>query len=241
MISLKIISALLEYPDQALWQAVDELNDAVNGAEELNADQRQRLVGAINWCCRRDLLDAQADYCALFDRGRATSMLLFEHVHGESRDRGQAMVDLLQQYHQAGLAIDSRELPDHLPLFLEFLSTLPTSEALGWLDDIAPILALLGARLHQRNSGYAALFDLLAELSGNAARSENLLEKVAVEARDDTVQALDAVWEEEQIRFIATENCADDQLNAHQRRFSGAVIPQYLSIESATRRTGGEE
>lgn len=77
------------------------------------------------------MLDVQAAYSELFDRGRATSLLLFEHVHGESRDRGQAMVDLMAQYEQHGLQLDSRELPDHLPLYLEYLAQLPKSEALG--------------------------------------------------------------------------------------------------------------
>lgn len=79
----------------------------------------------------QDMLDVQAAYSELFDRGRATSLLLFEHVHGESRDRGQAMVDLMAQYEQHGLQLDSRELPDHLPLYLEYLAQLPKSEALG--------------------------------------------------------------------------------------------------------------
>lgn len=240
MISLKIISCLLEYPDDALWRLRDELLDAVSLATELNPSQQRRLTDVIQWHYDREQLDAQSDYCSLFDRGRATSLLLFEHVHGESRDRGQAMVDLLNHYHQAGLDINSRELPDHLPLFLEFLSTLSEQEAIGWLSDIAPILALLGARLSQRNSGYLPLFDLLTELSGSQAKSENLSEQVAGEARDDTVEAIDAVWEEEQIQFVAAEGCANAQQAAHQRRFSGAVVPQYLSVESSTRRTGGE-
>ncbi|WP_268594516.1 nitrate reductase molybdenum cofactor assembly chaperone, partial [Escherichia coli] len=96
-----------------------------------------------------------------FDRGRATSLLLFEHVHGESRDRGQAMVDLMAQYRAAGLEIDSRELPDFLPLYLEYLASRSAAQAREGLQDIAPILALLGARLQQRESPYAVLFDLL--------------------------------------------------------------------------------
>jgi nitrate reductase molybdenum cofactor assembly chaperone len=91
--------------------------------------------------CAQDPLDAQAAYSELFDRGRATSLLLFEHVHGESRDRGQAMVDLMAQYERHGLLLDSRELPDHLPLYLEYLAQLPEEEALGGLQDVAPILA----------------------------------------------------------------------------------------------------
>ncbi|MBK5071752.1 nitrate reductase molybdenum cofactor assembly chaperone [Budviciaceae bacterium CWB-B4] len=242
MISLKILSYLLEYPDQALWQGADELLAATAEADELTAEQKSALAALIHWRCQGNLLDAQEEYSSLFDRGRATSLLLFEHVHGESRDRGQAMVDLLDQYKQAGLQIDSCELPDHLPLFLEFLSVLDESQARGWLQDIAAILALLGARLHERDSGYAALFDLLTDISGSEARSANLKETVSAEARDDTPQALDAVWEEEQVKFIDAQSqneCGNSAQQAHQRRFAGAVAPQYLSVESASARTGG--
>ncbi len=109
------------------------------------------------------LLDRQAEWCEVFERGRATSLLLFEHVHAESRDRGQAMVDLMNQYQQAGLQIDCRELPDHLPLYLEYLSILPPAEAREGLQNIAPILALIGGRLKQRACPYyQGLFDASA-------------------------------------------------------------------------------
>lgn len=124
-----------------------------------------------------DPLDAQAQYSELFDRGRATSLLLFEHVHGESRDRGQAMVDLLAQYEQHGLQLNSRELPDHLPLYLS-TAQLPQSEAVEGLKDIAPILALLSARLQQRESRYAVLFDLLLKLANTAIDSDKVAEKL---------------------------------------------------------------
>lgn len=150
MIELVIVSRLLEYPDAALAQHQQELFDALASSENLDKEDAQRLGVFLRDLLARDLLDAQADYSQLFDRGRATSLLLFEHVHGESRDRGQAMVDLMAQYEQHGLQLDSRELPDHLPLYLEYLAHLPKEEALGGLQDIAPILALLGARLQQR-------------------------------------------------------------------------------------------
>jgi nitrate reductase delta subunit len=180
----------------------------------------------------QDLLDAQAAYSELFDRGRATSLLLFEHVHGESRDRGQAMVDLLNQYEQHGLVLDSRELPDHLPLYLEYLAQLPESEAIGGLQDIAPILALLCARLQQRESRYAVLFEQLLKLANSALDEAKVAEKIADEARDDTPQALDAVWEEEQVKFFADQGCGESDIAAHQRRFAGAVAPQYLNISN---------
>ena len=217
MIELVIVSRLLEYPDAALWQHQQELFDALASSENLDKEDAQALGVFLRDLTAQDMLDVQAAYSELFDRGRATSLLLFEHVHGESRDRGQAMVDLMAQYEQHGLQLDSRELPDHLPLYL-------------------PILALLSARLQQRESRYAVLFDLLLKLANTVIDSDKVAEKIADEARDDTPQALDAVWEEEQVKFFADQGCGESEISAHQRRFAGAVAPQYLNIT-----TGGQQ
>jgi nitrate reductase delta subunit len=230
MIELLVISRLLEYPDAALWQHQQELREALAEGGALNLQQAAQLNNFISTLCGGDLLDAQASYSELFDRGRATSMLLFEHVHGESRDRGQAMVNLMNQYQQAGMEIDSRELPDHLPLYLEYLSQREESEARGGLQDVAPILALLAARLKQRESDYAVLFDVLLGLSQSDVAVESVSLQIANEARDDTPQALDAVWEEEQVKFVADAGCGESEISSHQRRFAGAVAPQYLNI-----------
>lgn len=235
MIELLVISRLLEYPDAALWQHQDDVFEALASSEKLDKEDAQKLGVFLRSLTAQDLLDVQANYSELFDRGRATSLLLFEHVHGESRDRGQAMVDLMNQYEQHGLQLDSRELPDHLPLYLEYLSQLPESEAIGGLQDIAPILALLSARLTQRESRYAVLFDTLLKIAHSEVDSDKVAEKIADEARDDTPQALDAVWEEEQVKFFADQGCGESEIAAHQRRFAGAVAPQYLNISN-----GGE-
>lgn len=232
MIELVVISRLLEYPDAALWQHQGELFDVLSESEKLEKADAQALGVFLRDLTAQDLLDTQAAYSELFDRGRATSLLLFEHVHGESRDRGQAMVDLLNQYEQHGLVLDSRELPDHLPLYLEYLAQLPESEAIGGLQDIAPILALLCARLQQRESRYAVLFEQLLKLANSAVDEAKVAEKIADEARDDTPQALDAVWEEEQVKFFADQGCGDSEITNHQRRFAGAVAPQYLNISN---------
>lgn len=213
--------------------------EALEPASELDLHHSAKLILFIRRFCARPLLDVQAEYCELFDRGRATSLLLFEHVHGESRDRGQAMVDLMAQYREAGLEIDSRELPDFLPLYLEYLASRSKEQAAEGLQDIAPILALLGARLLQRESPYAVLFDLLLVLSGSDVQAQALTSQVAKETRDDTPQALDAVWEEEQVKFLGEEGCASAQQAAHQRRFAGAVAPQYLDLTDALTGTKG--
>ncbi|MCF6687753.1 nitrate reductase molybdenum cofactor assembly chaperone [Raoultella terrigena] len=232
MIELVIVSRLLEYPDAALWQHQQEMLEALASSEKLVAEDARKLGDFLRYLTARDVLDAQADYSELFDRGRATSLLLFEHVHGESRDRGQAMVDLMAQYARHGLELDSNELPDHLPLYLEYLAQLPEDEAIAGLKDVAPILGLLSARLQQRESRYAALFELLLKLADTRVDSQKVAEKIADEARDDTPQALDAVWEEEQVKFFADKGCGESEIAAHQRRFAGAVAPQYLDISN---------
>ncbi|BDH45627.1 nitrate reductase molybdenum cofactor assembly chaperone [Salmonella enterica subsp. enterica serovar Choleraesuis] len=230
MIELLVISRLLEYPDSELMANHQELCEVVTGSDLLSGNQKQALNQFITTLAAKDLLDAQSEYGELFDRGRATSLLLFEHVHGESRDRGQAMVDLLAQYEQAGLELTQRELPDHLPLYLEYLAQSPENQARQGLTDIAPILALLSARLQQRDCAYDVLFTTLLALAGSAVDPQKVAQQLANEARDDTPDALDAVWEEEQVKFFADKGCDDSQVTAHQRRFAGAVAPQYLNI-----------
>lgn len=236
MIELKIISRLLEYPDHALWEHQRELFDAMTDLEHISKEEAHELGLFLRDLLSQDRLDVQSRYSELFDRGRATSMLLFEHVHGESRDRGQAMVDLMAQYERAGLLLDSRELPDHLPLYLEYLAQLPEGEAVGGLQDVAPILALLSARLKQRESRYAVLFDLLLSVANSQVDAVKVQQQLADEVRDDTPAALDAVWEEEQVKFFADQGCGDSAISSHQRRFAGAVAPQYLNITP-----GGEQ
>lgn len=234
MMTLRMLSRLLDYPDEALFAHAAELVAALDAAEELDLPQRAGLAEFIQRLCTRPLLDAQADYCALFDRGRATSLLLFEHVHGESRDRGQAMVDLLAQYRADGLELDSKELPDYLPLYLEYLSLQPEPAARQGLQDVAPILALLGGRLQQRGSAFSQLFDALLVWADSPLRSSSVAAQVSKEPRDDTRQALDAVWEEAQIKFIddRAQECDSAPEKAHQQRIQQQTMPQYLDLSA---------
>ncbi|MDK9366303.1 nitrate reductase molybdenum cofactor assembly chaperone [Lelliottia wanjuensis] len=224
---LKIIALLIEYPDELLWESRDEaLSLIAQDAPQLLPFAQQHLGAA--------LLDKQAQWCEVFERGRATSLLLFEHVHAESRDRGQAMVDLMGQYEKAGLALDCRELPDYLPLYLEYLSIIPDDEAREGLQNVAPILALIGGRLKQRDVPQYQLFDALLALAASKLTSDSVTKQVATEQRDDTRQALDAVWEEEQVKFIEDNATACDSspMQQYQRRFSQDVAPQYVDVSA---------
>jgi nitrate reductase molybdenum cofactor assembly chaperone NarJ/NarW len=217
---LKVLARVLEYPTEELQASKDALIAAVLEDSRLPRQNKEQLLRCVEMVCDGDLLDMQENYVGMFDKGRATSLLLFEHVHGESRDRGQAMVDLMEEYRSNGLEIDARELPDYLPLFLEYLSTRPLDEIQNWLEDIHHILGLLGERLYQRESFYHVVMDSLLTLSGRVANRQELARIVASEQRDDTPEALDKVWEEEMVKFVDDQgsSCSTGSVVGQRRR-----------------------
>ncbi len=198
---LKVISRLMVYPSQELVDYAEELTAVIEAATEISPLIRTQISALLKHISDNDLMDVQEEYGCLFDRGRSLSLLLFEHVHGESRERGQAMVDLMSLYQKSGFHISVRELPDFIPLFLEFLAQRPDIEAREWLADVSHILGMLSARLQERESAYHSLFDALLLISGVSVDTGELREKAAAEERDDTPEAFDKVWEEEAVRF----------------------------------------
>ena len=156
----RVLSALLTYPDQALLAAVPELQASVT------ASQRQQLTPLFDMLSSADdLIDVQEQYVSTFDRRPAHSLHLFEHIHGQSRDRGQAMVDLRDEYLRHGLILDTSELPDYVPLFLEFLGQIPGEKASALLGDAIHVLARMGEKLTEYGSPYAAVFTVLRALT----------------------------------------------------------------------------
>lgn len=210
--TFKLLSALLGYPTEELQQAVDELRERLATDGILDGRVLRALEPLLTELAHDDLYDLQERYVLLFDRSRSLSLHLFEHVHGESRDRGQAMIDLKHQYEQQGLYITAAELPDFLPLFLEFLSTLPVEEARDQLAQPVHILAALAARLRKRQSPYEAVFRALMSLTGAPAEPAavaQLLDQPDPDPLDLAV--LDAAWEAEPVNFGPnTSNCKDD-------------------------------
>jgi len=210
---LKLIGCLLDYPDQTVVEHRADI-DALVKAADIDPTLRDRLLQFIDQRASQDLMQWQSEYDGLFERGRSLALWLFEHVHGESRDRGQAMVDLVDQYRQAGLEISQHELPDYLPLFLEFLSTQGRDNAVSWLLDMEHILALLQCRLEKRGSEYALLFQLLLSIADSKVDLDEIRERISDEKRDDSKQAIDKEWEEEEVTFGADsldKSCGDAQ------------------------------
>ena len=162
----KSIGALLTYPGPKLAAALPEILAHVRDDDTLPMREREALVRLTDEMAVHDAYQLQEDYVACFDRGRATSLHLFEHVHGESRERGPAMIDLREQYLKAGLAINPGELPDYLPAFLEYLAYLPARAARGQLREIAHILQKIHSALVRQRSAYAAATAALIVLAG---------------------------------------------------------------------------
>jgi len=200
--SLKALSALLTYPSLELQQACGEISEAIAKETAIPFSQRDQLHRLLRELASGDLYDLQERYVLLFDRTRSLSLHLFEHVHGESRDRGQAMIDLKTQYEQNNLFISAAELPDFLPLFLEYLSTLPAADACETLGQPAHIFAAMAERLRKRKSSYEAVFRALVALATAKPKDEEvsaLLTLPDPEAYD--LAALDAAWEDEPVNF----------------------------------------
>jgi nitrate reductase delta subunit len=166
LIVLRALAALLSYPRAELLAALPEIGAVVAQSPLLRTDDRARIAALVDELARGDPLSLEERYVQLFDRGRTTSLNLFEHVHGESRDRGQAMVELLQIYEQAGLALTANELPDHLPVLLEYLSCRTREEMRAMLSDCAHIVCAIGETLAKRGSRYAGVLGAVLTVAG---------------------------------------------------------------------------
>lgn len=214
--TFKALSALLSYPTGELCAAIPEITAAI-AAEGLVSDEAgNQLEPLLADLATLDLYDLQERYVELFDKTRRHSLHLFEHIHGESRDRGQAMVDLAEHYRRGGLVVAANELPDFIPLFLEFLSARPFEEARGLLNETAHIFALLEERLAKREAGYAAVFAAIRSIASKPAMVADAAE---IDEPDD-LAAIDAAWEETAVAFgpgNATDGCSVDRLRIQMR------------------------
>lgn len=184
--SLRVLSLLLSYPSSFVRAHLNDMREALHAERAFSLSRLAELDALIGTLERSDALECEAQYIELFDRGRATSLHLFEHVHGDSRDRGPAMIDLMQTFEKTGLVLASGEMPDYLPVVLEFVSTQPAPEARAFLGEMAHIFNAIFNALQQRKSPYASALGALLELAGERAH--------AVDIPPD--EPLDFTWEE---------------------------------------------
>ncbi len=184
--TLRALSRLLGYPDAELRAHLGDLRDVLHAEGALGRERLAELDALIAAIERQQPLDAEADYVQLFDSGRRTALHLFEHVHGDSRDRGPAMIDLAQMYEKAGLYLAEGEMPDHLPVVLEFASTQPPREAAAFLGELAHLLNVIFNALEKRESRYASLMGALLDLAGEPSRPVAIADE----------EPVDQSWEE---------------------------------------------
>jgi nitrate reductase molybdenum cofactor assembly chaperone NarJ/NarW len=197
MNTFKVLGLLLTYPEGTLYKASEELLETIRSEALLPKKFIKNIESFLNAQKSKDLMKVQEDYVETFDRGRAHCLHLFEHIHGESRDRGQAMVDLSETYATKGLYIRSGELPDYLPLFLEYLSRCSFEEASQLLGEAVDIISMIGAKLKKRKSPYVTIFRALEALSAvkpNQIKIKEALEKAPKDP--ETLQELDEEWKE---------------------------------------------
>ncbi|HET7575883.1 MAG TPA: nitrate reductase molybdenum cofactor assembly chaperone [Sphingomicrobium sp.] len=204
MITFKALSALLDYPTAEVVASLSAIEAAL--AEE-RALGEEELLAVRHFICdleRRELLDLQERWINLFDRSKRLALHLYEHSHGESRDRGQAMVSLALTYRMNGFELNAAEMPDYLPLFLEFLSVIPEVHARRYLTDAIEIIEALRIRLEERDSTYAALLSALVTLAQREADDAEVEAILAGEPEDPKdLEELDKEWAEEPVDFTA--------------------------------------
>jgi nitrate reductase delta subunit len=202
MQTLRALAALLGYPSAELQAHADELRDAMGREQMLTHAERQRVEPLLRRLESEDLLDLQARYSELFDRSRSLSLHLFEHVHGDSRERGQAMIDLGRQYMESGFFLDTSELPDFVPVFLEYASCLPLADARETLGQPVHVFAALAERLDKRMSDYAGIFHALVALAG-VRPDEAAMAEVNENTPEVDPAQIDDEWEEAPVSFSA--------------------------------------
>ncbi len=172
--TLRTLATLLSYPNAELRGFLPQMREVLKTEKALSQARLSELDALLGTLARRDDIDNEAEYVSLFDRGRSTSLHLFEHVHGDSRERGPAMIDLAQTYEKAGLYLAEGELPDYLPAVLEFVSTQPPREAQAFLSEMAHIFNAIFGGLQAHHSPYAGVLGALLELAGEKAQSVKL-------------------------------------------------------------------
>lgn len=196
--TLKVLGLLLAYPCEQVVAARETLMEALRAEAWLSEGGLENIETLLKEQAHADILDLQEDYVSLFDRTPSLSLHLFEHVHGDSRDRGQAMVELDALYREKGLENVCEHTPDYLPMFLECLSVLPIEEAREYLASVIDITAAIGERLRKRKSSYVAVFDALLEASARIPDASKLEKALALASGEALTQdQMDKAWEEQ--------------------------------------------
>ncbi|MFA0813299.1 nitrate reductase molybdenum cofactor assembly chaperone [Microbulbifer epialgicus] len=220
---LRALALLVDYPSKSLKAHIAEVREAVDGEPLLTPTDRAMLDPLLRSFEQQSLLELQVAYSDIFDNSRALSLHFFEHIHGESRERGQAMLDLGEEYIKHGCFLQRDELPDFIPLFLEFASCLPEAEASDWLSQPAHVFAALAQRLDKYKSSYAAIFHLLIRLAGEQPDAQAVQELLA-RNQQAAKTSIDEEWREEPVTFTTPEQKAPESGLIARLKAAGKLI-----------------
>jgi nitrate reductase molybdenum cofactor assembly chaperone NarJ/NarW len=199
----KILSLLLSYPDPGLQQFLEEVAGELDSEELLNPDKKEDILKFTRHFGKMELIKWQAEYVQLFDYSRSASLHLFEHIKGDSRDRGQAMADLIRFYQESGLQLSANELPDYIPVFLEFLSMQEGRKASELLAEPINIIQRIFLALKEKDNPYNYLFSALISLS--ARQPDKKMTDLVI--KKEKPLDLDNEYEEEPVRFDNNSSC----------------------------------
>lgn len=163
----KILSALLEYPDQELIDHLPEIRVEIGKCQDVDATEMEAILKLLDHMADTPLTDLQAAYVKTFDLTPEHSLHLTHHLFGDDNDknRGPALIDLGELYKDYGVKVMTNELPDYLPLVLEFVAFLEEDEATAFLSDANKVLTVLTKNLNKAQSPYAPLLSIITSRS----------------------------------------------------------------------------
>ena len=209
MLTIKALGALLHYPQQELIEALDDIQQIINTESLLSPEQISALGRCIAGMRNQALLDLQEQYVQLFDTNPKHALYLFQHLYGDTPQRGPALADLIGMYRDYGYQPTAKELPDYLPLYCEFAAQFPQAEARVLLGRALPVLELMAQRLEAAGSAYAAVFSALCSLAERSEDTAAIEQLLSDRIRGGKHQTLDEAWQERPVSFTA----ADEQRN----------------------------
>jgi len=159
----KVISILLQYPKKDLVENWDEIKLFITELPNVNEEDKTLLLGFIEWASSLSLTKLQVEYVNNFDMTAENSLYLTYHLFDEQdREKGPALVELAELYKSTGIEIDSGELPDYLPLILEYVSTMNDEESARlFLQQTALAAGIIATNLEKNESPYAPLIRII--------------------------------------------------------------------------------
>ncbi len=170
MLIYNIMARLLDYPDSELMENLPGIIDAINQESGIGPKEKEDLLNLISWMNLHDLTGLQSQYVQTFDMVPEHDLHLTHHLFGDDRGRGPALIDLSEYYKASGLEVEGKEIPDFLPLILEYVSTLDDLQARVFLGDAAKVLKVIGDNLEKAESPYARILRII-ENRGHLAQA----------------------------------------------------------------------